>query len=157
MTTKRVIVLAVLALAGWVGAVTVLLGGQPVEGGQEDATATPAVALRAEPISITPSETREEQFALDVAERLVNGGLDAAADVLAGLPASLEPAALLRIEAHVVDLVAQLQRTPALTARALPPDGFGAGFPVELVLVDGSAVVLRVVCDDACWLAGVEP
>jgi hypothetical protein len=62
----------------------------------------------------------------------------------------------LRIEADVVALSHLIQRDPAVSVRSRPADGLAAGQPVELLLGDRPAVVLRVVCEASCWLAGVD-
>jgi hypothetical protein len=69
----------------------------------------------------------------------------------------LDPAALRRIETDLLLLSNQVGQNPATEVRGLPADGLAAGEPIEVVLTDGTTLLLRVVCDVDCWLAGIAP
>ena len=101
-------------------------------------------------------DVRAEQYVADLVTSLHDSGPSAAADALADLPAGSQPAALRRIETDLLLLSDQVDQNPATQVRGLPADGLAAGEPIEVVLTDGTRLLLRVVCDVGCWLVGVD-
>jgi hypothetical protein len=156
VNARGVVAVVALGVTGWLGAVVLVLGEGEGEGEPVAVASTVGTAGSSEARTHKDRTSAAEHYAANVVARLASANPTAAAELLAGLPPTLDPAALRRIEADVVALATQLGQSPAASVGGLPASGLAAGRPVEVVLRDGSTLTLRVVCDGDCWLAGVQ-
>ena len=156
MNVRLVGAALVLGVVGWLGVAALALDQDKRA---ESIDGVPAAEASDAPPATPPrdSDDRAEQYVADLVTSLHDSGPSAAADALADLPAGSRPAALRRIETDLLLLSDQVGQNPATMARGLPADGLAAGEPIEVVLTDGTTLLLRVVCDVGCWLAGMTP
>ena len=116
------------AIAAWLGVGALLVSGTDREG-PVDVADTTVGADSEGGRSLAPEETAAEEYARDLVVRLTAGDADGPAKVLAALPASLDPAALRRIEADVVALATVLRDQQVASVQSEPADGMAAGEP----------------------------
>lgn len=156
MNARRLAVALTLGVVGWLGAAALVLDR---EEGEESTSDAVAMEARGASLGTKPQigDDRAEQYVADLVTALHDLGPSATADALADLPAALDPAVLRRIETDLLLLSDRVDHNPATTVRGLPTDALGAGEPIEVVLTDGTTLLLRVVCDVDCWLAGIAP